>query len=91
MNKRISLDFKFRCYGNSDENNWPLFKNKRLLLCHNEKSVSPIFLQYLTLPAVTIKLYCFKLLFEHDFCLNSGPFFSITDNNFDFGRHSNEI
>ena len=92
MNKRISLDFKFRCYGNSNENNYPLFKNKRLLLSHNKKSISPIFLQNLTLPAVTIKLYCFKLLFEHHSCLKNRPFvFSITDNNFDFGCHSNEI
>ena len=28
VNKRISLNFKFRCYGNSCENNWPLFKTK---------------------------------------------------------------
>ena len=74
MNKGISLDFKFRCYGNSNENNWPLFKNERLLFSDNKKSVSPIFLQNLTLLAVTIKLYCFKLLFEHHFCLNHRPF-----------------
>ena len=92
VNKRISLDFKFRCYGNPNKNNLPLFKNKRLLFSHNKKSVSPIFLQNLTLPAVTIKLYCFKLLFEYHFCLNNRPFlFSIRDNNFDFGCHSNEI
>ena len=89
MNIRISLDFKFRCYGNSNENK---FKNKRLLFSHNKKSVSPIFLQNLTLPAVTTKLYCFKLLFEHHFCLNDRHFvFSIIDNHFDFGCHSNEI
>ena len=59
---------------------------------HGKKSMSPIFLQNLTLPAVTIKLYCFKLLFEHHSCLNNRPFvFSKTDNNFDFGCHSNEI
>ena len=74
MDKRISLDFKFRCYGNSNENNKPLFKNKRLLFSQSKKSVSPIFLQTLTLPVVTIKLYCFKLLFEHRFCLNNRPF-----------------
>ena len=28
VNKRISLGFKFRCYGNSNENNKPLFKTK---------------------------------------------------------------
>ena len=78
MNKGILLDFKFRCYGNSEKNNWPLFKNKRLLFSHSKKSVSPIFVQNLTQPAVTIKLYCFKLLFEHHFCLNNRPFiFSI--------------
>ena len=92
MNKGISLDFKFRCYGNSNENNWLFFKNKRLLFSHNKKSVSPVFLQNLTLPAVKIKLYCFKLLFEHHFCFNNRPFvFSIIDNNFDFGCHNNEI
>ena len=90
MNKGILLDFKFRCYGNSNENNWPLLKNKRLLFSHNKKSVSPIFLQNLTLPAVTINLYCFKLLFEHHFCLNRPFVFSIIDN-FDFGCHSNKI
>ena len=63
MNKGISLDFKFRCNGNSNENNWPLFKNKRLLFSYNKKSVSPIFLQNLILPEVTIKLYFFELLF----------------------------
>ena len=92
MNKGISLDFKFRCYGNPNENNWPFFKNKRLLFSHNKKNVSPIFLQNLILPAVTIKLYCFKLLFEHHFCFYNGSFvFSIIDNNFDFGCHSNKI
>ena len=65
MNKEISLDFKFRCCGNSNENNYPLFKNIRLLFSHNKKSVSPIFLQNMILTAVTIKLYCFKLLSEH--------------------------
>ena len=84
MKKRILLDFKFRCYGNSNENNWPLFKDKRLLFSHNKKSISPIFLQNLTLPAVRIKLHCFKLLFEHHFCLNNRLFvFSIIDNHFD--------
>ena len=69
-----------------------MFKNKRLFFSHNKKGISPIFLQNLTLPAVTIKLYCFKLLFEHHSCLKNRPFvFSITDNNFDFGCHSNEI
>ena len=92
MNKRILLDSKFHCYGNSDENNYCLFKNKRPLFSHNKKNVSPIFLQNLTLPAVKIKLYCFKLLFEHHFCLNNRPFvFSITDNKFEVGCHNNEI
>ena len=41
---------------------------------------------------VAIKLYCFKLLFRHHFCLNNRPFvFSITDNNFDSSCHSNKI
>ena len=63
-----------------------------LLFSHNKKSVSPIFLQNLILPAVAIKLYYFKLLFEHHFCLNNRPFvFSIMDNNFDSGCHSNKI
>ena len=74
MNKGISRDFKFRCCGNSNDNNWPLFKNKRLLFSHNKKSVSPIFLQNLILPEVTIKLYCFKLLFEHHFSLDNRSF-----------------
>ena len=67
------------------------FKNKRLLFYHNKKSVSPIFLQNLILPAVAIKLYCFKLLFEHHFCFKNRPFvFSLIDN-FDSGCHSNKI
>ena len=91
MNKGILLDFKFHCYSDSNENNWPLFKNKRLLFSYNKISASPIFVQNLTLPAVTIKLYCFNLLFEHHFCLNNRPFvFSVIDNRFDFGCHSNE-
>ena len=62
------------------------------MFSHNKKSVSPIFLQNLTLPAVAIKLYCFKLLFEHYFCLNNRPFvFPIIYNNFDSGCHSNKI
>ena len=66
-----------------DFDNWPLFKNKRLLFSHNKKTVSPNFLQNMILPAVAIKLHCFRLLFEHHFCLNNRPFvFSITDNNF---------
>ena len=41
---------------------------------------------------LAIKLYCFKLLFKHHFCLNNRPFaFSITDNNFDSSCHSNKI
>ena len=92
MNKGISLVFKFRCYGSSNENNYPLFKNEKLLFSHNKNSVSPIFLQNRTLPSEAIKLYCFKLLFEHHFCLNNRPFvFSIIDNHFDFGCHSNKI
>ena len=82
VNKGISLDFKFRCYGNTNENRKPLSKNKRLSFPQNKKSVSPIFLQRMTLPAVTIKLYCFKLHFEHHFCLNNRPF-TIIDNHFD--------
>ena len=84
MNKGISLGFKFRCYGNPNENNWPLLKNKRLLFSHNKKSISPIFLQDLTLPAVTnciVSNYCLNIT-----CLNNRPFvFSILDNHFDFG------
>ena len=92
MNKRISLGFKFRCHGNSNKNNYHLLKNKRLLFSHNKKSVSPIFLQNLILPAVAIKLYCFKLLFEHHLYLNNRPFvFLIIDNNFESGCHSNKI
>ena len=92
VNKWISLDFKFRCYGNSNENNKPLFKIKRLLFSHNKKSVSPSFLQNLILPAVAIKLYCFKLLFNHHFCLNNRPFVaSIIETNFDSGFHSSKI
>ena len=69
-----------------------LFENKILLFSHNKRSVSPIFLQNLILPAVAIKLYCFKLLFEHHFCLNNRSFvFSIIDNNFDSGYHSNNL
>ena len=67
-------------------------KNKRLLFSYNKKSVSPIFLQTSILPAVAIKLYCFKLRFEHHFCLNNRPFvFLMIDNNFDSGCHSNKI
>ena len=62
------------------------------MFSHNKKSVSPIFLQNLILPTVAIKLYCFKLLFKHHFCLNNRPFvFSITDNNFDSSCYSNRI
>ena len=62
------------------------------MFSHNKKSVSQIFLQKMILDALTIKLYCFKLFFEKHFCLNNRPFvFSITDNHFDFGCHSNEI
>ena len=73
MNKRISLDFKFRCYGNSNEKNL-CSKTKDYCFLTIKKSVSLIFLQNLILPAVTIKLYCFKLLFEHHFCLNNRSF-----------------
>ena len=67
-------------------------KTKDYCLSHNRKNVSPIFLQNVILPAVAIKLYGFKLLFEHHFCLDNRPFvFSITDDNFDSGCHSNEI
>ena len=92
VNKRISLDFKFRGYGNSKENNQPLFKSKIRFFSNNKKSASPIFLRNLILPAVAIKLYCFKLLFKHPFCLNNRPFvFPIIDHNFDYGCHSNKI
>ena len=68
------------------------FKKKRLLFSHNKNSVSPIFLQNLILLAAAIKLHYFKLLFEHHVCLNNKPFvFSIIDNNFDSGCHSNKI
>ena len=39
-----------------------------------KKSVPSIFLQNVILPAVTIKLYCFKSLFEHHFSLNNRSF-----------------
>ena len=89
----ISLDFKFHCYGNSNKNNQPLFKNKRLLFSHNKKSVSPIFLQNLILPVVAFKPYCFKLLLEHHFCLYKRPFcfFQQETNNFISGCHSNKF
>ena len=51
LNKGISLDFKFCCYGNWNKNNKPLFKNKRLLFSHNKKSVAPIFLPKIMSPA----------------------------------------
>ena len=42
------------------------------------------------LPAIIIKLHCFKLIFETHFCLNHIDFvFSIMDNHFDFGCHRN--
>ena len=92
MNKRIRLALNFVAMTTSNENNWPLLKHKRLLFSHNKKSASPFFLQNLILPAVAIKLYCFKLLFEHHFCLNNRPFvFSIIDYNFDSCCHSNKI
>ena len=69
-----------------------LYSKTRLLFSQNMKSVSPIFLQNLILHTVAIKLYCFKLLFKHYFCLNNRPFvFSIIDNNFDSSCHSNKI
>ena len=44
------------------------------------------------LPAVIIKLYCFKSFFEKRFSSSNRLFvFLITDNCFDFGCHSNEI
>ena len=91
MNKRISLDLNFVAMA-TQTRIISLCSKQRLLFSHNKKSVSPIFLQNLTLPAVTIKLYCFKLLYEDHFCLNNRPFvFSVIENNFDFGCHSNEI
>ena len=67
-------------------------QKQKLLFSHNKKSVSPIFLQNLILPAVAIKLYWFKLIFKQRFYLNNRPFvFSIIDNNFDSGCHSNKI
>ena len=77
MNQSISLDFKFQCYGNSKENNNPFKKTKDYCL--------------LTIRRVYHQFF-FKLLHEHHFCLNNRPFvYSITDNNFDFGCHSNDI
>ena len=65
---------------------------KRLLFSHNKNSVSPIFLQNLILLAAALKLHCFNLPFKHHVCLNNKPFvFSIIDNNFDSGCHSNKI
>ena len=65
---------------------------KKTMFSHNKNSVSPIFLQNLILLAAAIKLHCFKLLFKHHVCLNNKPFvFSIIDNNFDSGCHSNKI
>ena len=67
-------------------------KTKDYCFSHNKKSVSLICVQNLILPAVAIKLYCLKILFEHHFCLNNRPFvFSIIDNNLDSGCHSNKI
>ena len=44
------------------------------------------------LPAVTIKLYHFRLFFEQQFYLNNRHFVSSTIvNHFDFGCHSSEI
>ena len=43
LSKRISLDFKFSCFGIYNNNNKPLFKNKRLLFSHDKKSVSSFF------------------------------------------------
>ena len=44
------------------------------------------------LPAVAIKLYCFKLFFEKHVCLYKGAFvLSIIESHFDFGCHSSEI
>ena len=40
VNEGVLFDFKFCCYGNSNKNNKPLFKNKRLLFSINKKSVS---------------------------------------------------
>ena len=43
LSKRISVHFKFCCYGKLNRNNKPLFKTKRLWFSHYKKSVSPIF------------------------------------------------
>ena len=68
-----------------------LCSKQRLLLTHNKKSVSPIFLQKMILPAVIIKLYCFKLVFGHTFVQTIDLLFSAIDNCIYFGYHSNEI
>ena len=65
LSKRISLDFKFSCFGIYNKNNKPLFKNKRLLFSHNKKSVSSFFFQKMIIRAVIIQLYCFRLFFEN--------------------------
>ena len=67
FSKQISLDFKFSCFGIYNKNNKPLFKNKRLLFSHNQKSVSSILFQKTILRAVIIQLYCFRLFFENTF------------------------
>ena len=92
LNRRISFDFKFSCFGIYNKNNKSLFKNKRLLFSQNEKSVSSIFLQKMIPRPVIIQLYCFRLFFENHFRLNNRLFvFSMIDNCVDFGCHSNEI
>ena len=85
FSKRISLDFKFSCFGIYNKNNKPLFKNKGLLFSYNKKSVSSILFQKTILRAVIIQLYCFRLFFENTFV------FSMINNCVDFGCHSNEI
>ena len=74
VSKGISLDIKFCCYGNQNENNYLLFKSKRLLFSQNEKLYHQFFFKKMILPAVTIKLYCFKLFLKNTFFLNNRSF-----------------
>ena len=66
-------------------------KTKDYCFLTTEKVHHQVFLK-MVLPAVIIKLYCFKSFFEKRFCSNNRLFvFSITENCFDFGCRSNEI
>ena len=50
------------------------YKTKDYCSLTIRKVYPPIFFQNLILPVVTIKLYCFKLLFEHQFYVNNRSF-----------------